>query len=353
MWQTYPIAAVTDNNWLHECLCEMIKSIHEKITANLSVPDWPEIIPEPHREKLKSRTGLRDRLKKYQDKLQTLSQNDRDRVLNAFEQQNKIEDLLSCRCDCCEINALPQAINKEIKELFEFAFDLLKDLGTRDKHYEVIYQSLSERACPFCRIDSLSSPKSPREDYDHYIVKSIYPFAAANLLNLAPACKKCNQTYKTTKNILKKDDGSRRSSFFPYFAPYTQPELSLKRSQPFGVIDARKPDWEIEFNPSTQETETWNEVFDIKRRYIDDVLDPEYEKWLECFFKWSKAKHKIQAGTVDEIKSAIFDFIDDVKLIGISGKDFLKPLVFEMIYEHCSNNNTRLIKFLKDYTIAA
>ena len=64
MFFGYPIVA-TAENWLHECLCEVVTAIHAGIDAGAQPAAWPAIIPAAHRARLRWRTGLRGRLATY------------------------------------------------------------------------------------------------------------------------------------------------------------------------------------------------------------------------------------------------------------------------------------------------
>jgi hypothetical protein len=44
----YPIAA-TAENWLHECLVEMVQTIHANHDGRQVALAWPDIIPAAHR----------------------------------------------------------------------------------------------------------------------------------------------------------------------------------------------------------------------------------------------------------------------------------------------------------------
>ncbi len=73
MFFGYPSAA-NANNWLHDCLIEILKTIHVCHQDQLAVPEWPEIIPEVYRDKLSKRTGLQGRLVAYQETIAKLDQ---------------------------------------------------------------------------------------------------------------------------------------------------------------------------------------------------------------------------------------------------------------------------------------
>jgi hypothetical protein len=363
----YPIEAVTENNWLHECFCCFIESIHENLACGTVVTDWLDVIPEKHRNKLKSRLmrsgGLGDKLNSYQKALAKLTSVEQALFLKAFNEQNKIDLLLSCQCDCDSINDLLQknirdTVEKPLTHLFEYAFGLLTDLEIRDQHYHTIYKSIPSRVCPFCGYEKFSAPKSKREALDHYLLKDSYPFAGINLRNLVPMGHKCNSQYKLTENILYKNinNGLRRKAFDPYNHNLTI-KLSLNKSQPFagitGIMREPLPKWEIEFIPMSDEVDTWDDVFCIKERYIRDVLDAEFKSWLDFFAKWYQRKKKVQDSDQDlinEIEVYAIDREDE----GFGEEAFLKAAVFRMLHLHCSNGNhrQRFIRFIRDHVNA-
>ena len=173
----YPITA-TQENWFHNCLYEILQTIHISKQHGQPPPVWPAIIPEAHRPTLSGRHGLRDRLNAYEAVVNTLDYLELSRVINALSEQNDIVSLLSGTCNCETINDLPESIRQPVKDLFAFAFELLKDLGVRDRQYEEIYNSTPYHICPFCGCEYFDAPGAPREALDHYLSEKDYPFAA-------------------------------------------------------------------------------------------------------------------------------------------------------------------------------
>lgn len=348
----YPIEA-TAENWLHDCLHEILHLIHTCIETGKSIPVWPDIVPKPYRNSLKRRIGLRDKLNEYQKALAKLSVLEQNQILQAFNDQNEIALLLSCQYDCEAITDLPLAIRTSAKALFEFAFSLLTNLEIRDKHYKTIYDKSFYHVCPFCGCESFAAPSAPREALDHYLVEKKYPFAAANLRNLVPMGNTCNSRHKHAQDILRKEDGTRRKSFDPY--NHGTVTISLDRSQPFAGTIGRTgeslPRWEIDFSSSTEEVTTWDEVFGIRERYKRDVLDAAFNNWLNGFRSWCrdprKSIPKSDQEWVDEIKAyAIYH-----ESLGFEDRAFLKAAVFRMLHIHCKNGDQRLIKFIKEVVI--
>jgi hypothetical protein len=344
----YPIAA-TRNNWLHECLDETLHLIHTNISVGKPLPNWPEILPERYRKRLQRRTGLKDRLNTYQIALAKLTSDERERILRAFNAQNQIDRLLSCQCDCESVNDLPPSIHNPVKDLFEFAFELLTDLEIRDSHYKEIYDSIPHHRCPFCGYEHFDAPGAYREDLDHYLLISKYSFAAANLRNLVPMGHKCNSGYKFTQDMLRKPDSKRRKSFDPY--NHTIVKLSLDQSKPFAGTRGRSkeplPKWEIDFESQSEEIETWDNVFHIRERYKRDILDAEFDSWLRIFGKLHKCKRS--SSSDEDIVNAVKDYARSQELCGFAGEAFFQAAVFRMLYLQCQKGNQRLIDLIRSY----
>ncbi|MDQ2097122.1 MAG: hypothetical protein QQW96_05710 [Tychonema bourrellyi B0820] len=344
----YPIAA-TAKNWLHECLCEILRSIHASLQAAKTPPTWPEIIPDLYRNRLQKRTGLKDRLKTYQNTVEKLTTAEQEQIIQALNDQNHIALLLSCQLTCDTITDLPEAIHEPVKKLFEFAFELLTKLEIRDHHYKAIYDSVSDHVCPFCGFEYFDAPGAPREALDHYLAESKYPFAASNLRNLVPMGNKCNSRYKIAQDILFRNDGTRRKSFDPYSYNCKGIRLSLENSQPFAgevTPTGELPRWQIEFSPNTEEVITWDEVFHIQERYKRDVLDAEFKTWLWQFKSWCKSRN-IVPSSHQELLDEIDHYANYYEDQGMSDRAFLKAAVFRMLHTHCQNGDRRLISLIE------
>lgn len=343
----YPIEA-TNDNWLHECLCAAIAAIHSSIDSDNNYPQWPAILPNEYQQRLSASTGLRDHLEGYARVLRTLSKTNHDHILQAIADQNKIPELLSGGCDCAIIDDLPKPIQPYIKKLFIYAFDKLKDLGVRDSHYAQIYASIPHKVCPFCGIEYMDAPGARREDLDHYLPKSLYPLAAANLRNLVPMGHKCNSKYKLSTDLLRKSDGTRRVAFDPY--DHTKISVLLDDSEPFDGEECNLPKWVVRFDPDTSAATTWDEVFEIRARYCRDHLNPSYKKWLQDFRSWSRSANMM--GNTDAlIVEALRRYETYNAECGIQDRAHLKAAVFRMLRLHCEAGNRRLLNMIRDLIV--
>jgi hypothetical protein len=341
----YPIQATT-NNWLHACLGDTLTVIHANLLAGHPAPEWPDILPAMYRTRLNRRTGLRDRLDAYRTAASLLTQGERDRVLQAFAQQNQIADLLSCGRNCEVVTDLPPAIRAPIRSLFSYSFELLGDLGVRDGLYQAVYSGTVHHVCAFCGLEYFDAPGAPREALDHYLAESKYPFAAANLCNLVPMGHKCNSKYKLADDILRNVDGMRRRAFDPYGAA-ANIRISLSDSQPFAGQDGQIPAWRIDFGQMDEEVNTWAEVFHIRDRYMRDVLNPSFKSWLREFSTWCDVSN-FNLNTHEELVAALDRYAVYHDEGGWTDRSFLKAALFRMLLQHCMDGNERLSLLLRD-----
>lgn len=341
----YPPVA-TQNNWFHDCLVQAINEVHARVDAQQLYPPWPQILPAAHQATLRSHRGLRDRIQAYDVALrQLVSQSQRDDVLAAVTDQNRIAELLANTCNCAALSALPAAIHAAVTSLFDFAFELLTDLSIRDGQYKTIYDAVPDHVCPFCGTEYFDAPGAPREALDHYLAKSLYPFAAANLKNLVPMGHKCNSNYKLAADLLYDAGGVRRVAFDPY--NHGKIGVVLDGSDPFNGSTPEKPNWQITFDPYTPAVLTWDTVFRIQERYKRDHLDEGYKAWLWEFRNWARRSGQ-QGNTDAELLDALTTFEQICSDNGMRDKWFLKAAVFRMLRLRCEQGHDRLKRFLRD-----
>lgn len=357
MFFGYPIEAI-EENWLHDCLTQIIQKIHLNVASGNTSTDWLAVIAEPYKSRLQNilrvstesnprRLSLGDKLMNYQTKLAGLPTPEQNKLLQAFNNQNKIPQLLCSELTCDAINDFPESIQEAVKSVFEAAFRLLTNLEIRDKHYKTIYDECEYHTCPFCGCEYFDAPGAPREALDHYIPEHKYPFAAANLRNLVPMGNKCNSRYKLTEDVLRKADGNPRKSFDPY--NHGMVSISLEKSQLFagikGDLGEPLPKWVIEFNLNTEEVDTWDEVFHIRERYGRDILNEGFKSYLREFSSYCKS-WRFNPSSDTELIAAIDRYILFQDSNGFNDKAFIKAAVFRMFRLHCLNRDRRLITLL-------
>lgn len=346
----YPIEA-TSENWLHDCLIEMIEATHESIKTGSAIPSWPDIIPDIYRSSLRRRTSLKKHLENYQIAARKLSASELSKVSIAVINQNNISDLLAGVCDCDKLEDFPETIKEPAKALFEFGFKLLSDLKVRDQQYKTIFDKVPYHICPFCGCEYFDAPGAPREALDHYLAESKYPFAATNLHNLVPMGNKCNSKYKLATDILHNEDGERRKSFNPY-GEFESVTISLENSTPFARVIGfiPLPEWQIDFKPNVEEVATWSSVFQIEERYKRDNLDSEFVSWLREFQYYCKSS-KFKPINEQDVLRALDAYLIYLKESGVENRAFLKFAVFEMLISYYQNGDDRVKLFINSIAI--
>ncbi len=175
--------------------------------------------------------------------------------------------------------------NDSFSHLMSELWDSLKTNSWEiDKHYEEIFNHLPEsRICTFCGINPLSHPQSYRADYDHLAFKGDYPISAINLKNMAPSCSECNQKYKHDTDVFYKSDKTRRVFNYP-FLNFINVQLDfLGTIFPSTDVSNLNGKWEIQIQPDTELTRSWDEVYKIRERYVRDILLTDYNTWIGQF----------------------------------------------------------------------
>ena len=285
MFFTYPIEA-TNDNWVSECLKEEILACVRRLDAGEELPAFLHGTRVDYRAEISRFTGIGARFRALIEVAAQLSAGERGILMEAIETQNQIPAILDgvSACVKCE-RSLPEAHDRA-KELYKFCFERLSsikspgsDIAIRDAQYQIISRSAPTGCCPFCGMGRLETyhPDIPREDLDHYMAITQYPFAGVNLMNLSPMCRRCNSSYKGSMDIMYQDDGVRAACIFPYGEETIKLEVS--DSQLFGGAEG-EVDWVVELEPDTPEARNWDRVFQIRMRYRETVLKNEYKGWL-------------------------------------------------------------------------
>ena len=358
MLNCYPINA-TAENWLHDTLVSMIESLHQNIALG-NVPkksqvSWKSLLPTNLPANLKkdisASHGLRDKFFAYMDAIQPLSAPQRSQILKILQDQNKIHDLVTGKGGLPLIPISLINVRDAAYDLFVFAFGKLTDFEVRKRQYQIIFDSLGNKICPFCGIERVMDPEETAQDQDHYLAKSLYPFSAANMRNLVPMCICCNRVYKKAQDVISDENGKQRIAFDPYDC--IPPKVSLMNS----VIDDKAllpiPEWNINFLPASQEAETWDAVFKIRTRYKRDILNHHYGTWLQGFRSkcaLDRANGKLaEKLTQKQIRDALEEYRDYKAVspsIGMAG--FLEPLVFDFLLQKFDQGEVRIVDLVHD-----
>ncbi|RKD90431.1 HNH endonuclease signature motif containing protein [Mangrovibacterium diazotrophicum] len=207
-------------------------------------------------------------------------------VLRAFIWENTISSRLSdinTRILCKE--ELPSSIRDQTKELFYYLYKERFRKKYLNTYYPIFYNRHRNRYCPFCGLEKIPAANSNKKrEYDHILPKSIYPFAAVNLKNLAPSCIFCNEDAKKDKDIIFSTNINgakrRRAYDYVYDGDLLVVDIRIENRTVFPNANGENSDWILTILPDEDKTRTWDEVFCIKERYIE-YLDQHYNDWIK------------------------------------------------------------------------
>lgn len=361
MFHSYPIEA-TANNWLHEAVIEIIGIIHtrldngERVFTTGTKPRkqqyWLTLLPNNIDPRLRRWYGVRDRVLKYAKYLKKpiITQEQRLDILQAINNQNNIAGLLNNTSDITLINEAFPKVHEAAKELFLFCYGKLGDAGIRDAQYQMIYDSLLAKDCPFCGFGDMMNIAEASQDQDHYLAKSIYAFSAANIRNLVPMCMKCNRLHKKADDVIKNEANLRVTAFDPYACNAT--DISIEQSQIAEGVSSINPDWIISFVPPTPEAENWDRIFKIRERLKRDIFDECFERWFDGFLKKCLRERSkgLYADVIseDQIKGVLEDHRDSLLDDVGAGKDKFKPHLFNMLLNLFDSGNERVKSHIRD-----
>lgn len=336
---SYPIEAVGEN-WLNAVAVDMMLAGMDAIDAGRRPSAWPACLPPARRALLEQRTGLRSKLSNLLREYGRLPVAERSDVRAAILRQTELPNVFSDNAPCPTLASLPLSVHAPASALASYLFGQLSSLREgdgllRDNQYGVIYAS-KIRHCPFCGLNYFRAPGAPRHALDHLLPISIYPFAAADLRNLPPACDECNSTYKRGIDILTDLGGLRRRCSDPYDGPTYR--ISLAGSEFFKgntVGGFVLPRWDIALvGDEPDRAETWDTVYQIKVRYARDILDADFLSWIEHYSGWFVVEMG-RGHAPDAVAAEIPRYILGVVQDGYADRAFLKAEAFRLLNRAC------------------
>lgn len=283
---------------------------------------------------------LNQRFREIFAKYQRLTANQKAKFKNAFVVNQDIEkmckDISICPVKYTDLSFFVDRGGNNLLKSFYMALwkqvlstKSVKDVYTTvQAHFNqfIVTGKNVGKVCPFCGLYPLKPPseipeQKKRNDYDHLAAESIYPFAAVNFKNLAPACTECNSDEKYTADVFYKNR-RRRQVLYPYDSTYDDEKLDI-RINPLNDYNPetnktllKDIDWELIITMAGIEEPyltTWNEVYDIKGRYKRyllvhqanwfESLKKKYKDDMEDGIEFERYKTKRINDAKDEIKT--------------------------------------------------
>jgi hypothetical protein len=314
-----------------------IKTIPSTTTFNIKGkyfhPEFSEI--------LRISPALKDKFKLFFDSYKCLTDIQKlefyRKVIKCQNVRYLCEDS-SINCSDIKKDTINQLIgDNTLYELMKWLYETIKQKrwGIHD-HYQKMYDKMPHKICPFCGIEIMH--QTYREDYDHLLAKSIYPLLSINLHNLVPMCKSCNEYAKKEKDILYEENLIRRSCAYPYTT-----ELNITLDFSGSIIpetDMSNPNgkWVLSFNPQNDYNQTWFDVFEIEKRYIQDYLTiNDFNNWTDYFID-NLLSSNITINNQLEIQTEL------TKVAEIYGKHKFKDrnIIKEPLFRYLANCNNSI-----------
>jgi hypothetical protein len=265
-------------------------------------------------------------LKNIFSQYQKLPQASKEKILEAFTKNNMIEDICSNKIEPIPYFELDNAIKTELYDFYKSLWEtvlgykkVIDDGCSVTTHFKEFTDSIHQDIliCPFCGLENLLSKgdaeDGKRDDYDHYLPKKLYPFNSINFKNLVPMCHRCNSKYKNQKNTVVDIEKNKRKVFYPYDASLVDNRIIIEiDTEEEELSDKNK--WDIIINASldyVEELNSWNDIFDIKQRYKNRIIQLE-RTWKEGILK----KYRRQKARGDFNKEYFEeDILDDIEVL--------------------------------------
>ncbi|MGE6503570.1 hypothetical protein ACQKF0_26090 [Bacillus wiedmannii] len=250
----------------------------------------PEFRPIVNRH----RTILKNRFRIIYEHVSSLSIDDRRSFCQKIIESNQIEKICRGEYKPEAFSDNPTGIDLILKELFLALYNRVLDgkpfqenaNTTLREHFNQFSDTNADiTLCPTCGIgELLKSQDKTRDQYDHYLPKTLYPFSSINFRNLVPCCDKCNSLQvKGQKDIIALSTGK---LFFPYDDNHKGLSLNVhvKHDNP----EIEKIDWEFIFDSSdnkSDEIESWKTIYSIEERY-QGYIKGRIKKWYQKYFDY-------------------------------------------------------------------
>ncbi|WP_223546815.1 hypothetical protein [Priestia aryabhattai] len=288
----------TDHSKLHQYVMAFFKKI-ETCTGEFSEELFdPEFLPivNSHYKILKSK------FKEIYIQFSDLSEENRKLLCDRIIKSNEIEKICRGEYRPAAFPEKPSGIEESLKDLFVNLYDQVLSGNsfqnsikkTLRDHFDEFSQTNEDiTLCPLCGIGELKKAQDEtRDQYDHYLSKTLYPFSSVNFHNLVLSCKECNSfDVKGNKDIIAISTGK---LFFPYDDKHQGVSLVANVSQDNTKLEEIK--WDLVFSNSDgkdDEIESWKRIYSIDSRY-KSYISGRIKKWYSTYYDYLNSSQLAQ-----------------------------------------------------------
>ncbi len=274
-------------------------------------------------------------------------QTQKSQLIQSIKDSNEIKEICSGNIVPAKEADIPEEVRDLLTTLFKKLYkdvlfgDFFKEkYSSRKDHYHEFrrYANNDYSICPACGIRPMhNSVEDITDQYDHYLVKDIYPFSSVNFKNLVPVCSDCNSiAVKSNTDIL----SFTGKAFYPFDTNHQQIQISISIQKDDDELE--KIDWKIDYNcqkGKNDELVAWKKIYKIEKRH-QDYLKGNLRSWVKDHFKYFTDEESIMYEPNAQIRTK--SFLRTVKnnqfeYQGLS--EFLAPIYINAI--SLSLNNSR------------
>ncbi|WP_416448393.1 hypothetical protein ACH3PA_01160 [Leeuwenhoekiella sp. A2] len=261
---------------------------------------------------------LEAKFKAIYDVIKEWDQVDRSTLCENIRQSNQIEAICKGTVKATLLEDVPDEIRNDVDELFYALYEkvlkksphFIKFYGSVIEHFRELKKSPNDfLKCPACGIRDVETIyDDERDQYDHYLAKSIYPFSSVNFKNLVPICQKCNSLdVKSSIDIISETTGF-------VFYPYTENHkgISISISVKEDNMDINKIKYGFAYsNPdgNQKEIESWKYIFKIEKRH-NNFVRGRIGKWYKVYWKFINNK-KLNFLNEEQKRLTCFTWMDE------------------------------------------
>ncbi len=280
----------SDHSKLHEFIVAFFNRIENETGAfdmAFFNPDFQSIVN-------RHPTIIKRRCRDILAVLKTWPATDRSSFCEAIRTSNDIKAICEGTVRPLKTDQIPAAIRDLVKKLFIDLYEQVLDGNAFTSKYKTLRDHFIEfhklnsecTVCPICGIHELKTQfDMGRDQYDHYLPKSLYPLSSVNFENLVPLCTECNSP--SCKGANDPIAATVRRLFYPYDENHKGIDISFQIVADNIRID--DIEWAVDFTSPDgrhEEIQAWRTIYKIDDRYKGFVKG-RIKQWYKAYWEYT------------------------------------------------------------------